>query len=90
MSRSASASRGPILGDLFENLGLALWRLDRHGEAARVFLRALDGNLGSREQSLRCLVSSLFRSGRPLDGERMLRAYEERYGRHPEQWTKSR
>ena len=78
-----------LASDLFENLGLTLWQLGRHAEAARVFLRALDGDLGSREQSLRGLVSCLFRSGRPLDGEQVLRAYEERYGRHPEQWTKN-
>jgi SAM-dependent methyltransferase len=90
--RVALAALGPteddLAGDLFENLGLALWQLGHHGEAARVFLRALDGDIGSREQALRGLVSCLFRSGRPLDGERMLLAYEERYGRHPEQWSK--
>jgi hypothetical protein len=32
------------------------------------------------------LVSCLFRSGRPPDGERMLRAYEEYCEWHPEQW----
>jgi hypothetical protein len=90
--RQALTSLGPteddLAGDLFENLGLALWKLGNYGEAARVFLRALDGDIGSREQSLRGLVSCLFRSGRPLDGERMLLAYEERYGRHPEEWSR--
>jgi SAM-dependent methyltransferase len=83
-----SPAEDDLAGNLFENLGLALWQLGQHGEAARVLLRALDGDIGSREQALRGLVSCLFRSGRPLDGERMLLDYEQRYGRHPEQWSR--
>jgi len=83
-----SPAEDDLASDLFENFGLALWKLGHHSEAARVFLRALDGDIGSRKQALRGLVSCLFCSGRPLDAERMLLAYEERYGRHPEQWSK--
>jgi hypothetical protein len=62
--------------DLHENLGIALWRLGRWRPAARCLLRTLDGDL----------VSCLFRDGRALDGERMLRVYETAFGPHPEAW----
>jgi tetratricopeptide (TPR) repeat protein len=75
--------------DLYENLGIALWRLGRWRPAARMFLRALDGNPRSREQSLRLLVGCHFRDGRPLDGERTLRLYEQLFGPHPEGWSRA-
>lgn len=73
--------------DVYENLGIAYWRLGRWRPAVRAFLRVLDGDLGAREQSLRLLVSCLFRDGLPLDGERLLDAYQARFGPHPEGWT---
>jgi tetratricopeptide (TPR) repeat protein len=74
--------------DLYENLGLGLWKLGRLVAASRAFLRALDGNLSAREQCLRGLVSCAFREGRPLDGERWLTIYERAFGPHPEGWTR--
>ncbi len=76
----------PWAADLYENLGLALWQLGRWLPAARALLRVLDGAPTGREQSLRVLVSCLFRAGRALDGERHLRAYEAAFGPHPEGW----
>ena len=77
-----------ITSDLFENLGIAYWKLGRWTPAIRSFLRVLDGDLGAREQSLRLLVSCCFREGRALDGERLLREYVERFGLHPEGWAR--
>jgi tetratricopeptide (TPR) repeat protein len=74
--------------DLYENLGLTLWQLQRWRPAARCLLRALDGDLGKKEQPLRILVSCLFRDGRVLDGERLLADYEARFGPHPEGWKR--
>jgi tetratricopeptide (TPR) repeat protein len=77
----------PRTVDLYENLGIACWQLGRWRPAIRAFLRVLDGDLGGREQSLRLLVSCLFHDGLALDGERLLAAYEERHGRHPQGWS---
>lgn len=76
--------------DLFENLGVTYWSLGRWRPAARAFLRALDGDLGAREQSLRLLVSCCFRDGLPADGERLLAAYAAHFGPHPEGWISVR
>ena len=75
--------------DVYENLGITCWRLGRWRPAARALLRVLDGDLGAREQALRLLISCLFRDGLPLDGERLLLAYEARFGPHPEGWTRT-
>jgi hypothetical protein len=77
-----------VAPDVYENLALTLWRLGRWRAAARAFLRVLDGNWTAREQSLRGLVSCTFRDGRSLDGERLLRVYEEKFGPHPEGWAR--
>jgi tetratricopeptide (TPR) repeat protein len=74
--------------DLYENLGIALWQLGRWRAASRALLRALDGD-PAREQARRLIVSCAFRDGRMVDGERLLRAYEARFGPHPERWTRS-
>ena len=74
--------------DVYENLGVAYWRLERWRPALRAFLRVLDGDLAAREQCLRLLVSSAFRDGLALDGERWLAAYEAGFGPHPEGWTR--
>lgn len=74
--------------DLYENLGVALWQLGRWRPAARAFLRVLDGQPTRREQSLRLLVSCLFRDGSPLMAERHLALYEQTFGRHPEEWSR--
>jgi tetratricopeptide (TPR) repeat protein len=75
--------------DLHENLGLALWKLGRWRAASRSLLRVLDGELTRREQSLRILVSCMFREGHVLDGERLLRVYERAFGPHPEGWART-
>ncbi len=77
-----------IAGDLFENLGIVYWKLGRWTPAIRALLRVLDGDLGAREQSLRLLVTCCFREGRAIDGERLLREYTQRFGPHPEGWTR--
>jgi tetratricopeptide (TPR) repeat protein len=74
--------------DLYENLGVALWQLGRWRPAARAFLRVLDGQPTRREQSLRLLVSCLFRDGSPLMAERHLTLYEQTFGSHPEEWSR--
>jgi tetratricopeptide (TPR) repeat protein len=74
--------------DLWENLAVALWQLGRWRPAARAFLRVLDGEPTRREQSLRLLVSCLFRDSCPQYGEELLRIYEQAFGRHPEGWTR--
>lgn len=81
--------RDPDSADLHENLGIAYWSLGRWRPAIRAFLRALDGELGAREQSLRLLVSCCFRDGLALDGERLLAVYTARFGPHPEGWTRA-
>ncbi|MBN1945296.1 MAG: tetratricopeptide repeat protein [Bradymonadales bacterium] len=71
----------------YENLGLAYFNLGRYHEAMRAFLRALDGKMDSREQSLRFLTSSAAYLGRCADGIRYLRGYEQAFGPHPDGWT---
>jgi tetratricopeptide (TPR) repeat protein len=78
----------PLAGDLYENLGIVYWQLGRWAPASRALLRALDGDLGAREQSLRLLVSCRFRDGAVVDGERLLGEYTRRFGPHPERWTR--
>jgi len=72
--------------DIWENLGLAYVHGGWPQLAVGPFLRALDGELGAREQSLRFLVDACFRSRRPQDGERYLRVYEGAFGPHPAGW----
>lgn len=90
--QAAVAALGPadddFAPDLYENLGITLWRLERWRAAARALARTLDGDWTRREQSLRLLVSCLFRGGQPLDGERLLAIYEGKFGPHPEGWQK--
>ena len=79
----------PVATDVYENLALTLWQLGQLRPAIRAFYRVLDGNPTARQQSLRGLVSCLFRDGRALDGERLLEIYERTFGRHPEGWKRS-
>jgi len=83
----ALAPREEIDG-LWENIGIA-----RHGAgdwlgAIQPLLRALDGNLTSREQSLRLLVDACMRSTQQVDGARYLTLYEATFGPHPAGWAK--
>jgi len=75
--------------DLYENLGIAYWRQQRWRPAIRAFLRVLDGDPGAREQTLRLLVSCLFRDGLPHDGAHYLAEYESRFGAHPAGWRRN-
>ena len=79
----------PLASELYDNLGTTCWQLGRWTPAIRALLRALDGDLGAREQPLRLLVSCCFRDNRPLDGERLLAVYVEKFGPHPEGWTRT-
>jgi SAM-dependent methyltransferase len=82
----------PLIGDdeadllhaSYENLGLAWFNRGNFIAAARNFLRALDGDLGRRQKSLRYLVLALLSRGRRHDARRYLVAYEQRYGAHPD------
>jgi tetratricopeptide (TPR) repeat protein len=65
---------------LHENLGLAYYNLGRDAPALRSFLRALDGDPASREQSLRFLVHCSNRCGRLADARRFRAAYERAFG----------
>lgn len=72
---------------LYENLGLARWFQGRFAAAERAFLRALDGDPSSREQSLRFAVLCAFRRKRPYDARRRLETYVQHFGDHPSGWT---
>ena len=74
---------------VYSNLGLAYYNLGRYSEAVRAFLRALDGNLGSKEQALSFLVTAAVRLGRYGDGLRFLTAYENHFGEHQHGWTQA-
>jgi tetratricopeptide (TPR) repeat protein len=86
--RALGPDDDPRAIELFDNLGIAYWRVGRWRPAIRAFMRALDGELGAREQTLRLLVGCLFRDGLSLDGERLLGEYERRFGPHPEGWSR--
>jgi len=86
-ARALTPDDDPLAIDLYENLGVALWQLGRWRAATRALGRAYDGD-PAREQALRLIVSCAFRDGRALDGERVLRGYEARFGPHPEGWTR--
>lgn len=72
---------------IYENLGLSLMGAGRIRAALQAFLRALDGDLGSREQSLRFLVACWAQAGHPHDAARAVQAYEAAFGPHPAGWT---
>jgi tetratricopeptide (TPR) repeat protein len=78
---------GPDDDDLactvFENLGLAAFNQGRWGDATDAFLRALDGDLTSREQALRFLVVALHHRGEHHGLGQALTAYEAHFGPHP-------
>lgn len=79
--------RDPDAPDVWENLGLC-WHAERLWSLAiGAFMRALDGDWTSREQSLRLLVDATFRGGRSVEGARWLSIYEARFGPHPAGWA---
>lgn len=87
----AAKALGPADDDIapavWENAGLARFHLGCHDAAMRAFLRALDGDFATREQSLRFLVPCCVALGRLSDARRLLARYEARWGPHPDGWT---
>lgn len=83
-TRALTPAEDDLAPRLYENLALAWLNLGDPESAIRDFLRALDGDPASREQSLRYLVVSLARSGRAHDAGRFLTAYREIFGPHPD------
>lgn len=69
--------------DLYENLALAYFQQGLFSPAARAFYRALDGDLQSREQSLRLVVNCHFAEGQTYDALRLRELYEKTFGPHP-------
>jgi len=72
---------------LWENVGIARHALGDWTGAIQPLMRALDGDLTSREQSLRLLVDACMRSQHQLDGARYLALYQATFGPHPAGWT---
>jgi SAM-dependent methyltransferase len=85
--RAVRAGHGAVtpqrLTDLYENLGLALVHAGRLRAAMRAFLRALDGVLTSREQSLRFLARASQVLGLHRDAERYGGLYRATFGALP-------
>ena len=72
---------------IYENLGLVYLNVGRWGAAVRAFVRALDGDATSREQSARFLVTCLVSLRLYPDARRALAAYERVFGTHPDGWS---
>ena len=68
---------------LFENLGLAYFNASQFRSATRAFLRSLDGNPTSREQSLRFLIDCFAYNGCSYEVQRYLAHYVDAFGAHP-------
>jgi hypothetical protein len=83
-TRGLGPATEELAGGLYENLGIALQMSGKAEAAIRAFLRALDGELGSREQSLRILVIACLAAGRVKEATRFVKVYEERFGKHPD------
>ncbi len=73
-----------LLADLYENLALARLNLGQLDAALRAFLRALDGEPSSRQQSLRYLIVCCLGLSRYEDAQRYLQIYEQSFGKHPD------
>lgn len=69
---------------LYENLGLIYLQTHLVRHAALCFLRALDGDPTSREQSLRLLIVAYARLGQRWEALECLRTFEARFGPHPD------
>ncbi len=89
-ARALPAADRALAGDVYENLGIVYHQLGRDSAAARAFLRALDGDPLSREQSLRLLCVACGRANRRHDARRYLRLYIDRFGPHPSGLTPDR
>ena len=78
---------GDDLPGLWENLGIARHTAGDWLGSIQPLLRALDGDLTSREQSLRLLVDACMRSIHQVDGARYLALYQSTFGPHPAGWS---
>lgn len=89
--RAVRAGQGAVtpqrLTDLYENLGLALVHAGRLRASMRAFLRALDGEPTSREQSLRFMARTSQVLGLQRDAERYAGLYRATFGALP--WDES-
>ncbi len=72
---------------LNQNLGLVYFQLEEAVSALRVFLRALDGDFGSQQQSLRFAVTCALNARLAHLARTLLLTYQATYGPHPEGWT---
>lgn len=78
---------GEDAAGVWEDLGIARHAMGDWTGAIQPLLRALDGDLTSREQSLRLLVDACMRGQRQIDGARYLARYEATFGPHPAGWA---
>lgn len=72
---------------LYENLGFAYAFGGRPKPAMRALLRALDGDLTSREGALRMLIACALQDQRTQEGLAWMRLYHQAFGEHPEGWS---
>ena len=79
---------GEDVPGLWENIGIARHTVADWLGAIQPLLRALDGDLTSREQSLRLLVDACMRSSLQADGGRYLDLYQATFGPHPAGWAR--
>lgn len=74
---------------IWENVGIARHTRGDWVGAIDPLLRALDGDLTSREQSLRLLADACMRAHRQHNGARYLEIYQATFGPHPAGWSRS-
>lgn len=78
--RALTPTDDDLAPDLYENAGLAYLALRRHVPAIRCFLRGLEGDVASREQSARLVVAALALQGHRNDAFAALADYEAAHG----------
>lgn len=74
----------PVARELAENMGVAELMRGRPSHAALCFLRALDGDLGSREQSLRLLTYTAVVLDQRDEAQRLRALYRATFQREPD------
>lgn len=85
--RALGPAEDDLAPALYEAAGLTWHALGCSGPALRAFLRALDGDPGRSAPALRHAVTLAARAGHALLARRLLAAWEERFGPHPDGWT---
>jgi SAM-dependent methyltransferase len=78
--KAAPIAPADMASVVYENLGLGYLNAGQPLAAMRCFLRALDGELPSREQSLRLLIRAAEVAGRTADARRYTAAYVAAFG----------